>query len=282
MKRITAVFLAAVLAAVILGACRTAARAEDSRVSIPVPRAVGTGVLSSAAEEEGFLMYESVREEDLAEYLWECTLFGSYATEFTSEDWQGGPAYFILAPGQDVGAEVYYDKVNEAMGVVVYENARFIYEDALNEVLDFVNQEITRPADAPGQHILPQFWQVLSEGEGVVRNPDRTMLVEMPGIFDGQSCWCEYYLMVDYGEIVRYTRYLAALGFDVTLDAVIVDEANLPDTFYLHYSNGEAETILQYSAQRSDATLFYKPGISYYLLSSGEEMETVFSRLQDQ
>ena len=71
-----------------------------------------------------------------------------------------------------------------------------------------------------------------------------------------------------------YTMYLYVFNFDVQVDLCMAADDDTISTVVLHYINDEAEVIVTYFASGS-ASVYYKPGISYYLLS-GSEMNQIF------
>lgn len=252
-----------------------AAVQAETYSTIPIAYTVGGTKLSYISDETDWFQYDDVERADLNECLRICASFGSYPYRYYDPDAEDLEDYLLITPGAPLGALVIYSPAEKIMGIQLIDNVNFVFQEDVDKRLSIIPEDYVLPAGINAQYVLPQFYQVLSIGKDAIHQPSwQGLASEVSYVFDGQECWCESYSNVDPMYLELYTMYLYVFNFDVQVDSFMAADDDTISTVVLHYTNDEAEVIVTYFASGS-ASVYYKPGISYYLLS-GSEMNQVF------
>ncbi len=273
MKKLTAALLLLCLTL----CCFSAAGAETYTV-IPLPKTVGNAALSHASEEMDWFAYQDAEQKDLYEYLHLCNCYGSYPYLYYDEKYPDLQEYLLITPGAELSVLVVYDPDQKVLSVECMKKAQFAFHEETEKRRSLVKEEITLPSSISARYVLPQFYQVLSINKGGMHQPSRQGRISgLSYVFDEKECWYEFYEDVDPIYLMLYTMYVYPFYFDVEVDWFSVADDNTIDAMILHYYNDEAEVIVSYDAARNEATVYYKPGISYYLLNA-QEMSQIFKK----
>ena len=232
---------------------------------IPMPAQLINAVLADEGAADSPIIYKGATEEDLQYYLVAASFVGAYAIDI-SED--GYPIYLLFTPGTAAVARVLFIKENEMLAISVNGEYSRASNVVLNRHLAYLEKDLKLPS-GKGENIMPQFYTCVG------RNPFYQAVMEIDSVFDGRRCWVECYDGIDMTRMSAYTTFMAAFGFDVSVDSVMTDSDDIPYLVYLLYTNGDAEILVQYNATEQSAFVFYEPGVSYYLLSGSELLEAL-------
>lgn len=257
--------LSLVLALMMTLSCAGCALAEEEEILVILPLMEQLGDCTLQVADEETFYYDNATVQDLYTFLIMSSMFGAYyfdASDALEEDDLLG--FMLYVPGTDFSAVVLYSMSDQQL---VISTPDFFYiptQEMYDARIAYLSMELQLPTGA-GENILPQFYHCVD------REPYASNLSGgMEDIFDGQMCWTEYYDGIDQSRMMTYTLLMGMFGLEVWLDAMILDSELVEDTYLLHYSNGDAEVIVQYTPQSQSAIVYYEPGVSYYLLSGSE------------
>ncbi len=257
--------LSLVLALMMTLSCAGCALAEEEEILVFLPLMEQLGDCTRQEADEETFYYDNATVQDLYTFLIMSSTFGAYyfdASDSLDDDDVLG--FLLCVPGTDFSAVVLYS-ISDQQLVVSPQGSFYIpTQEMYDKRMAYLRMELQLPTGA-GENILPQFYHCVG------REPYASHISgSMEDIFDGQMCWTEYYDGIDQSRLTAYTLYMGMFGLEVWLDAMILDSELVEDTYLLHYSNGDAEVIVQYAPESQSAIVYYKPGVSYYLLSASE------------
>lgn len=233
-------------------------------LNVPLPEKILDAqlVYTDSDEKLGYLGYTPANQDTLQAYLKLCAYGGLTSMEQTMSN--GLTRYVLAQPGSDFWGVAYLDESNDYL-IVAFDLDCDVNEDAqLEELMAYYLQELTLPTEN-GRNVMPQFYA------SVGRTPYMQNLVgSLDYCFDGAMCWTEWYGEIDLARLWRYVSDVMLCGFDVWADYYDADDDGLVNMTLLHFSNGDAEVIVLYNAQDKNATVHYKPGVSYNLISGAD------------
>lgn len=249
------------------------ASAEETDIILPLMDTLLTATQAGAGVSEDQTMieflYTNATEDDLNYFLLLASSNGVYPYELDMEEGSSLIGYYLLLPGSDALNILYYDPAAEQLYIAADINVYGLNEEGVATRIAFFTQEIRLPSGA-GSNAFPNFPYVVSQ------EPYFTGTMEnVSYAFDNQKCWTEMYDQIDGSDLRSYVNYMMLFGFDVWLDIVDMEEDGRINPVLLHLSNGDAEVLLLYDALEQTATLYYEPGVSYYLLSGAELEEAL-------
>ena len=264
---------AVVLACLLILPC--AAGVASAEAVVPVPseaygaKADEAGLAGDA--EDGYTQLYGDATEDSLNYLLRLLNFCGYAAKPMEIDGMDQAYVAYHLPTQNVVLLAY----NEADKVVVLhlvdDTARILGDDEIDGLIDYYTRDLTLPSQE-GSNILPQFYASIGR-DGADRSFVSGDLDFLP--FGDAKCWTEVYDGVEPEQILQYLSDMVLFGFDVGFRSYKNDSLSINVVLY-DFDNGDAEITVKYSPDSQDASVYYKPGVSYYLLS-GKEYTTAVS-----
>lgn len=234
-------------------------------IVIPVPEMVNGVPMVEAgqvSDTEMYLVYQTANEDTLASYLKLCSLCGLQSYLMDQND--TATQYAILKPGQSYAGMVVLDHTDDFLYILTDMNIMGYETAELEYMMEYYLQDIVLPTEM-GTNAMPQFYASVNVApyyQGVVG--------EISYVFDNASCWTELYSDIDYKTLWQYMNDMLVCGFDIWLDMVRFDDNNVLDKSVIHFSNGDAEVIVVYDAADKNASVYYKPGVSYNLLDGDD------------
>lgn len=259
--------LVSVILALALLLCALPAMGEEEvKVVIPLPSALSSAVFGDAYfddEDVLTIIYNSAEEEDLDYYLLLCSFENIFKYEM-----EDGAGYYLLAPGAGVIGEAYYLPDSENVVIFVLMFTHVAEDEAIGKQLELLERDIELPENAAG-NVAPQFYAVAG------RQPYHQGTSASSSLFDNQMSWTEYYDEIDAEVIRNYTVYMAMFGYDVQASGYLSRPEENMEIIRLRYSNGDAEIVVDYDVISNRTTVYYEPGVSYYLLD-GAAMNDAF------
>ena len=232
---------------------------------IPVPESVNGSPMveaGQASDTQMYVVYQPADEDSLASYLKLCSLCGLQSYLLGQDD--TATQYAILKPGTSYAGVVALDHTEDFlyiltdMDILGYETVELEY------MMEYYLQDIALPTEL-GTNAMPQFYASVNATpyyQGIVG--------EISYVFDNASCWTEWYSDIDYEALWQYMSDMLVCGFDIWLDMVQFDDNEMLTKSVIHFSNGDAEVIVVYDASDKDASVYYKPGVSYNLLDGDD------------
>ena len=266
MKRCLIVLIVAMLIMV-----QGVALASDIVPTIPIAEQLSTASISGTVYEEesgiACIEYSPADSNDLDYLFTLCAACGTFSIQIPNSSGRQEQNYMLLVPGTDYTAYAAYDSQESYVRLFFPDSASVVDGDNLEKLLDTLCVTPRLPSGS-GKNVLPQFYAC------VERQPVWTGLQgEISYVFDDQMCWTEIYDEVDDVKLSKYTIKMLQFGCSVGCETFSTDDAGRYDPCVLHFSNGDAEVIVSYSARDQRATVYYKPGISYNLLDARQLAE---------
>ena len=213
-------------------------------------------------------VYENAARDDLDYFLVLCAMLGNYAKPISDD----GTQYRLYVPGQDYMGYALYSAEDRMVGILDNGTTPYADDELLSSYYRLLATEVTLPADASG-NVAPQFYA------GVGTAPYQSVTTQSASLFDGQACWTEYYDGIGRTQLQAYTLAMLLFGFEVRAETRVVREKeenmDAMDILQLSYDNGDARILVSYEALSQTAIVYYKPGVSYYLLNSTQLAEAL-------
>lgn len=262
--------IAMILALLLLPLC---ALADGETPVLPIPDGLGDRPITELSlSEDGnslFAEYGGANEEDLEQYLTLCTMNGIYPKDFAAQVGKDGALYLLFVPGTAYVAFAEISPEDDALVIMSSTGSGLLLagEEELEPVYTFLSQDVRLPDGASG-YVFPQFYAA------VERMPDWQNQTEgTEGVFDGKLLWEEDYTGITNDKLLNYTRHMILFGFTVRADDAWTAEDGTVTLCRLHYTNEEAEVIVDYDPMTNAANVYYKPGVQYYLLDTRQLTE---------
>lgn len=276
MKRLIALLLTLVLVFPVLSQLCIAAEAADKkkdtaeeteeiRAYAPLMDTVEDAELVyGKLTEEGTanVVYMPADEDTLDYFMYLCNICGLYGAETETED-KNLIAYELFAPGTTHRCVLCLDKEEETMIFSVPDTLYPVLQEDVEKELEYYEQEISFPAKF-GKNVFPQFFASIGKSQ-----PMGNIVSEVDYAFDGAECWMERYSGIPYAAFQKYIFEMILCGFSIEIDGGSVKDGKLVTTIF-HFDNGDAEVIVVYDSEDETASVYYEPGVTYYLLSGKE------------
>lgn len=260
-----------ILTVLLLISFQGVALASDIKPMIPIAEQLSAAKINDMEydEENGFVCieYSPADSADLDYLFTLCAACGTFS--IASPDSSDGQTqiYLLLVPGTDFAGYVTFAPQEAYVRLFFPDSAGILEGDGLEALLAELYR-IPRLPSGKGSNVLPQFYACVN------RQPSRTGLQsDLSYAFDNQTCWTEIYDEIDSDKLSCYTIKMLQFGCMVNCDVFLTDDEERFDPCVLHFSNGDAEIIVNFSAPRQSATVHYKPGVSYNLLEARELAE---------
>ena len=259
----------AVMLAALLVCAASLCSAED--ITLPLVERLGPAVKADTitSQEEGrvVVVYEPADESSLDEFLMMAPMCGVYPMAMELDPSSTLEAYFLIGPGTALDGYIIYAPEEQQLCIDFALPAGDIYilnersAEALRYMYDY---DMKLPADATG-NVAPQFYAVMN------RQPFYDgVMGDAAFAFDGASCWTEWYDEVELGKMGDYATIMGLFGFSAEVDLYDMDEYGVISTVLLRFDNGDAQVLVLYNATEKTATVYYEPGVTYYLLDGGD------------
>lgn len=254
-----------------------AAGVASTEAVVPVPseaygaKADEMGLAGDA--ENGYTQLYGDATEDSFAYLLRLMNFCGYAAKPVELE-EMDQAYVAYHLPTETAVLLAYSEADKVALIHLFDDTpRILGDDEIDGLIDYYTQDLTLPSQE-GSNILPQFYASIGR-DGADNSYVSADLDFLP--FGDAECWTEDYDDVEPEQILQYLSDMVLFGFDVGLRTYKNDSLSINIVLY-DFDNGDAEVTVKYSLDTQDASVYYKPGVSYYLLSGKEYTTAVPDR----